>query len=106
MVINFSTKFQPTEAYKDNRYEYRLEAICPTLEDQVIALAMLYSYLANEVTALDKYDQMTKKLSKAEIAQLFESEECAEFFSAELIAFFKDNQELFESTLLASTGKE
>jgi hypothetical protein len=106
MVLNFSTKFQPTEPYKEGRYEYRLEALCPTLEDQIIALALLYSYLANEVTALDKYDQMTKKLTKTEIAQLFESEECAEFFSAELIAFFKDNQDLFEATLIGPTGKD
>ncbi|MDP2425430.1 MAG: hypothetical protein Q8M70_03585 [bacterium] len=106
MILNFSTKFLPTEAYKPTRYDYHLSQLCPTLEDQVIALAMIYQYLANEVSGLDTYDQMTKVLTPNEIASLLTSSEVEDFLSPELIAFFKDNQTLFEETLLSLKRKD
>lgn len=106
MVLNFFTKFQKTEPYKPTRYEYRLDRLSPKREDQILALAMLYAYLATAVTGIDKYDQWTRVLSKDELALLFADPEMQELLSLELIAFFQDNRELFETTLTNGSGKE
>lgn len=106
MVLNFFTKFQKSEPYKPTRYEYRLDRLSPKREDQILALAMLYAYLATAVTGIDKYDQWTRVLSKDELALLFADPEMQELLSLELIAFFQDNRELFETTLTNGSGKE
>jgi hypothetical protein len=106
MILNFFTKFQPTEAYKSSRYEYRLDRLSPSREDQILALAMLYAYLGRAVTGVDKYDQWTRVLSKEELAAMFGDPEMTELLSLELIAFFQDNRELFETTLIPGSGKE
>jgi len=99
MILNFSTKFRKTVKYKESRYEYQISNLTSSLEQQVVALAFVYLYLANEVTGLDEYDQMSRIMTKEEIAKLFLSQEINDFFTPELIAFFTDNQSLFETYL-------
>jgi hypothetical protein len=106
MILNFFTKFQPTEPYKPSRYDYRLDRLAPRREDQILALAMLYAYLGRAVTGVDKYDQWTRVLTKDELAAMFGDPDMTELLSLELIAFFQDNRDLFESTLLTGSGKE
>jgi hypothetical protein len=99
MIFNFDTKFRETAPYRDNRYEYSLERLAPRRDEQIIALALIYQYLSNEMSGHDEWDPMDKPLSHQEISQLLISPETEEFFSPEQIAFFKDNSELFQKYL-------
>jgi len=99
MIFNFYTKFRSTAPLKENRYEYALDKLTQKRDEQIIALALLYQYLASEMSGFDEWDRMDRPLSHQEIAELMMSPEMEEFFSAELIAFFKDNGDLFEKYL-------
>lgn len=106
MIFNFQTIYQATEPYHPRRYAYKISEIAPSREDQIIALAFLYAFLANEPTQLDQYDQMTKVLSKTEIEALFTSSEAEQILDYELVAFFKANKDLFEEYLHGLKRKE
>ena len=86
MIFNFQTIYQPSEPYVPNRYAYKISEIASSREDQILALACLYAFLANEPSQLDQYDQMTKVLSKAEIEALFTSPEAEQILDYELVA--------------------
>jgi len=99
MIFNFTTKFRETSPYKDNRYEYALDKIAVGRDDQIIGLALIYQYLANEVARRDEWDALGHPLTHQDIVKLLSSPEMEEFFSAELIAFFRDNGDLFQQYL-------
>ncbi|MDD3127152.1 MAG: hypothetical protein WC479_04980 [Candidatus Izemoplasmatales bacterium] len=99
MIFNFYTKFRETAPYRDNRYEYNLSRLAPSHDEQIIAMALIYQYLANEVCQEDHWDPSDKPLSHQEISELLTSPEMEEFLNAEQIAFYKDNSDLFEKHL-------
>ncbi len=99
MVLNFQTYFRPTPEYRDHRYEYHINDFAGTHEEQVIAIALIYQYLATEITGFDKYDAMGKVMTHEEITAVFTNLEALDFFQPEHIAFFKDNADLFEQFL-------
>ncbi|MCK7489947.1 MAG: hypothetical protein MZU79_06780 [Anaerotruncus sp.] len=99
MIFNFYTKFRETAPYRDNRYEYALDKITMGRDEQIIALAMIYQYLAGEVTRKDEWDPIGHPLSHQEILSLMTSPETEEFFASEIIAFFRDNGDLFQQYL-------
>lgn len=100
MIFNFYTKFRNTAPLKENRYEYAVNKLTKKRDEQIIALAMLYQYLANELSGFDEWDRMDRPFTHQEIVELLTSPEMDEFFSADLIAFFKDNADLFEQYLV------
>lgn len=99
MIFNFYTKFRETLPYRDNRYEYNLCKLAPNHEEQIIAMALVYQYLANEICNEDHWDPTDKPLSHQEITELLMAVETEEFLNAEQIAFYKDNSDLFEKHL-------
>lgn len=99
MIINFYTKFRESAKYRDNRYDYSVKELTNKTDEQVIAMAMIYQYLSNEISGVDEWDQMKKIYSSEEIEVLFSSLEMEEFFTPGQIAFFKDNRELFSQYL-------
>jgi signal transduction histidine kinase len=99
MIFNFYTKFRETAPYKENRYEYSLDRLAPARDEQIIALALIYQYLSNELSNHDEWVPMDKPLSHQEILNLLGSPEMEEFFSAEQVAFLNDNSTLFQKYL-------
>jgi len=99
MIFNFQTKFRETVPYRENRYEYALDKIAIGKEEQIIALAMIYQYLASEVTRRDEWDPIGHPLTHQDIVKLITAAETEEFFSPELIAVFRDNSDLFQQYL-------
>jgi len=99
IIMNFYTRFHPTEGYKNNRYEYAIDALAEGNDEKIIAMALMYTYLTNEVTKADEWGQMTQKMSHEEIYDFFTSFEMSEFLNDAQIEFFKDNAELFKEHL-------
>jgi len=99
IIMNFHTRFRETSPYRENRYDYSLNQLTQSNDELIIAMALMYSYLANEVTAADEWGQMTKVMSHDEIYHWFTSDEMSEFLSDAQIAFFKENAELFNEHL-------
>ncbi len=95
MIVNFFSKFRETEKYKPNRYDYSLKKLAAKGDEQVIALAMIYHYLACEVTGKDEWDQMKRIMTEEEIYKLFTGIDSEEFLTPTQIAFFKENYDLF-----------
>lgn len=95
MLINFMTRFRQTEDYTDDRYEYKLHKLSNQADEQIIALTLLYQYLASEVSGTDEWDQMERLLSADDILSLFTGPEADAFMLPSIIAFFKENRELF-----------
>ena len=67
--------------------------------DKLLSLSILYRFLKTEKTQLDKFNKVERKLSHAEIVDMFISKEFREFISYEQVNFFLDNQDLFEKYL-------
>lgn len=95
MIINFHTKFKTTAAYKENRYLYNLTDLTEETDEQIIALAFIYLYLANEITGIDEWDEMKKIMSFEEIDAFLNSTDVEGFLSSNHVGFFNDNKELF-----------
>ncbi len=95
MLVNFHLQFYPTKPYESKRYLYNLGKLAPDNDDQIIAVAMLFQYLANEITGKDQWDQVRKVLSLEEIDSLFTGYEAEEFLTLAQAALFKDNYDLF-----------
>jgi len=95
MIVNFFSQFRETEKQKPNRYDYSLKKLASKGDEQVIALAMIYHYLACEVTGKDEWDQMKRVLTGEEIYKLFTGVDADEFLTPTQIAFFKENYDLF-----------
>lgn len=105
MIVNFHERFLPSEKYETNRYEYQMNTLAPYGDEQVIALAMIYQYLANEVSGKDEWDQMKRVLSPSEIQALFTGPDAEEFLTPAQVAFFKDNYDLFVTYLANKSGE-
>ncbi|MFH0992787.1 MAG: hypothetical protein V1761_00390 [bacterium] len=99
ILMNFYTRFQTSAFYRANRYEYNLSRLAPNYAEQVLALALVYHFLATEPTGIDEWGQAEKVMSHDEIAQLIGAPEMEEFLSDGQIAFFKDNAGLFQEYL-------
>jgi len=103
MIINFHTKFRESSPYKENRYLYDIESITPETDEQIIAIALIYLYLSNEIVGLNEWEEMSKVLTSEEIDALFLSPEMESFMSSNHLGFFKDNYELFKEHLSKKT---
>lgn len=99
ILMNFFTRFRASEPYRPNRYEYHLGRLAPATDEQIVALAFVYRYLANEPSAFDAYGEPVKIMSHEEICQLFAAPEMEEFLSDGQVAFFKENADLFRDHL-------
>ncbi|MBU0997610.1 MAG: hypothetical protein KKE16_06125 [Firmicutes bacterium] len=99
MIINFHTKFRQTSPYKENRYLYDIESITAETDEQIIAIALIYLYLSNEIIGLNEWEEMNKVLTSEELDNLFLSPEMESFMSSNHLGFFKDNYELFKEHL-------
>ena len=99
IVFNFFTRFRDTAPYRENRYDYSLDLLAEKSDEQIIAVAMLYAYLSNEMTIKDQWGQISNSMTHDEIRDWFLSSEMLEFLSDAQIAFFKENEELFKEYL-------
>jgi hypothetical protein len=99
MIINFHTKFKATAAYKENRYLYDLSDLTKETDEQIIAMALIYLYLTNEITEIDEWDEMKKVMSIDEIEAFINSLDAEDFLKPNHVGFFNDNKELFAQYL-------
>ncbi len=99
IIMNFYTRFRETSLYRENRYDYAINQLTQANDELIIAMALMYTYLANEVTSADEWGQMTKIMTHEEIYDWFTSDEMSEFLSDAQIAFFKENADLFNEHL-------
>ena len=95
MLINFMSRFRQTEPYYKDRYEYRIHKLSNKADEQIIALSLLYQYLSTEVAGADEWDQMKRVLTDKEIYALLTGPEAEMFLLPSVIAFFKENHDLF-----------
>ena len=99
IVLNFLTRFRQTAPYKETRYEYSPHHLTEKSDELIIAMALIYHYLANEYSVQDDYGQFIRSMTHEEIYDWFLSMEMTEFFNDSQIAFFKENEELFKEYL-------
>jgi hypothetical protein len=99
ILMNFHTRFRTTEPYRPDRYEYNLGRLASANDEQVLALALAYRYLANEPTDFDQWGQPDRTMSHEEICRLFAIPEMEEFLSDGQEAFFGANADLFQEFL-------
>lgn len=99
IVLNFLTRFRQTAPYKETRYEYSPHHLTDKSDELIISMALIYHYLASELSVQDGYGQYIRPMSHEEIHDLFLSMEMTEFFNDSQIAFFKENEELFKEYL-------
>ncbi len=99
IILNFFTRFRDTAPYRENRYDYSLDMLAEKSDELIIAMALLYSYLANETSVKDQWGQMAKPMTHEQIKEWFMSNEMSEFLSDSQVAFFKENEALFKEHL-------
>ncbi|MCF7926500.1 MAG: hypothetical protein K9L74_02895 [Candidatus Izimaplasma sp.] len=99
ILFDFATLFKETNEFDEYRYSYNINEIFDDKVDKLLSLAILYKYLKTEITQLDKFGFVKRKLDHSEISEMFESNLFREFISYEQLNFFKDNQELFDEYL-------
>ncbi len=97
MIINFYIKFIDSKPYEETRYNYNLNAITDYDDEQIIALCLIYSYLRYQMDSKYKWQKMNRK--EDPYADIFSKISMNEFFSERIIAFYNDNQEMFEAFL-------
>ncbi len=102
MIVNFFTRFRDADRYFLDRYEYNLGNLVYHSDEQIIAIAMIYQYLANEATGKDEWDQVKRILTKEEIEKLFSGLDAEGILTTAQIAFYKENKDLFEKFLVAT----
>ncbi|MBN2503937.1 MAG: hypothetical protein JXB20_01180 [Bacilli bacterium] len=100
MIVSFFSRFRKSEKYVQDRYEYSIHNLVKRSDEQIIALAMIYQYLANEATGKDQWDQVKMILSAEEIEKLFSGPDAEGILTTSQIAFFKENQQLFKKYLV------
>ena len=99
ILFNFSTLFDKSEEFQENRYEYNLDNLFTDRIDKLLSLAILYKFLKTEITQFDKWGNVKRILTHQEITEMFVSKEFREFISYEQVNFYLDNEELFEKHL-------
>ena len=99
ILFDFATMFKDNKPYKNNRYMYSIDDIFSDRIDKLLSLAILYKFLKSEYTQHDKWGTVSKTFTHSEITQLFQSKEFREFLSYELVNFYLDNEELFNTYL-------
>lgn len=77
-------------------YETSLDAILRFETDRIIAGAMIYRYLKQEVTQLDKWGRVAQSLDHAEIKTILQSKAMKEYLSDRDIGVFLDNEEIYK----------
>lgn len=92
MIIAFYLKFQQTDEYEINRYNYNITNITSLTDEQFIAFSLIYLSLQDELFVNDKWN--TLKSEEYDIDEVFEKIDLTEFFSDQLIAFYHENKEL------------
>lgn len=77
-------------------YETSLNAVLRFETDRIIAGAMIYRYLKQEVTQLDKWGRVAKSLDHAEIKAILQSKVMKDYLSDRDIGVFLDNEEIYK----------
>jgi len=99
MLFEFSTLFQETEPFNENRYEYNINNIFYNKVDKLLAMSFIYKFLRTEKTQYDKWGKITESFTHEQVTELFVSREFREFLTFEQVNFYLDNQELFDEYL-------
>jgi len=77
-------------------YETALDSILRFETDRIIAGAMIYRYLKQEVTQLDKWGRVAESLEHGEIKSIFQSKAIKDYLNDRDIGVFLDNEELYK----------
>lgn len=77
-------------------YETSLDSILRFETDRIIASAMIYRYLKQEVTQLDKWGRVAESLEHGEIKSIFQSKAIKDYLNDRDIGVFLDNEELYK----------
>lgn len=99
VVMHVATYFVPSFKNTFNRYDYQLDLMFTNRTNRIIALAILYRYLRNEVTQFDKWGRVDNILTHQEIKQLIKSKSMRKFIAYEDMNFFLSNEAVFKETL-------
>lgn len=99
IILNFLTRFRDTAPYKETRYTYSAHQLTDKSDELIISMALMYHYLANELSVKDEYGQLVRPMNHEEIYEWFLSLEMSEIFNDSQIAFFKENEALFKDYL-------
>lgn len=77
-------------------YETSLESILRFETDRIIAGAMIYRYLKQEVTQTDKWGRVAESLDHGDIKAIYQSPAIKEYFSDRDIGVFLDNEDIYK----------
>ncbi len=77
-------------------YATSLDQLLRFETDRIIANAMIYRYLKQEVTQCDKWGRVAQSLEHSEIRELYESKAIKEYLNDRDIGVFMDNEELYK----------
>ena len=99
IILNFLTRFRETAPYKETRYIYSVHQLTDKSDELIITMALMYHYLANELSVKDEYGQLARPMTHEEIYEWFMSFEMADIFNDSQLAFFKENEALFKDYL-------
>jgi hypothetical protein len=97
MLISFYLKYQKTEQYHENRYQYHLDSITNFMDEQIIGFTLIYIYLHDEMSMTEEWK--TINLKGTSLNSIFAKIDLHEFFSDTLIDFYLENMEKFKNTL-------
>ena len=97
MLISFYLKYQKTEQYHENRYQYHLDSITNFMDEQIIGFTLIYIYLHDEMSMTEEWK--TINLKGTSLNSIFAKIDIHEFFSDTLIDFYLENMEKFKNTL-------
>lgn len=94
MIISFYLKVFPTDEFVINRYDYHLESITEFNDEQFISFCLLYFYLQNEINEESRWHSLNYETKNLD--EIFDKLDLTDFFNEEIIAFYKDNLDLFK----------
>jgi len=84
---------------QDETLDSNLGEIFEVDYDRILAFVIIYKFLKNDVSQLDKWNRFTTPLEHNEIKDILESIEATKFFTKTELSFFLDNEELFKKNL-------
>jgi len=91
--------FKPNLKVDINRYERKLDKMFTNNTNKILAFAIIYLVLNNQITRLDRWGRVNKILTHDEIMTLIQSKGYREYLSFEDINFILQNQDIFENYL-------
>jgi len=98
MLINFYVRFEETKSYQKNRYSYSVEEITDKKDEQIIAFCLVYITLARELEKNKNWNHL-KTSNDGNEEEILSFNDLEEFFSPQVIAFYKDNYQMIKKYL-------